>query len=274
MNLPHLKTIELRSVISDLVKEITPKAIVCFGYASRAIEHISCFQVFSSEHHHYDLLFVQSSTTLYRDHEIVDLITNRFSSDISVNVLSHSVNSVRLALKEGDPFFSKIFNEGKILHCEQDAQLNINERNQTQSNDEPKQRKDYERSFALSESFLELASEALGGNRHDIGLFLLHQSIEQLCIASIKAHLKYRPTTHNILRLISLVSCYIPAVKDVFPCNTTDEKELFEFLKNAYSDVRYKSCYRVPPHIGFSLLVRVTEFKTLVESRYKLNSSV
>lgn len=273
MDLAGLKTLEVRSVISYLIKKIAPKAIVCFGYSSKTLDHVSCFQVSSAEHHHYDLLFVQSSTTLYKEHEISDLISNRFSSDVSVNVLSHSVNSVRSELNEGNPFFSQIFNEGEVLYLADDAQLEVEQRNPKPTIVERKQRREYERSFALSESFLELASEALGSNSHDAGIFLLHQSIEQLCIASIKAHLKYKPTTHNIFKLISLVSCYLPEARDIFPCNTTDERELFDFLKKAYSDVRYKSDYRVPPNVAFSLLVRVNEFKTLVEERYKLEVS-
>jgi len=82
--------------------------------------------------------------------------------------------------------------------------------------------------------------------------------------------LKYRPTTHNLSKLIDLVGCYLPQAKTLFPCNTIDEREMFDYLRKAYSDVRYKLNYRIPPHIPFSLLERVNEFQRLVEDKYNV----
>jgi uncharacterized protein len=268
MRLPDITTPGFQLVIDGLVLDIAPVAVVCFGHSFSVANHMSCFQSTSSEHHHYDLLVVQPNSNHYKDHEIIDLIKCRFPDELSVNVLSHSERSVSTALAEQHPFFTKVFGEGQVLYLAHNNHLEIDKIGASDAiSDESKQWRECKRSFELSESFLEMASDALGSNIHDVAVFLLHQAMEQMCIASIKAHLKYRPATHNIVRLIALVGCYIPQARNLFPCNTTDERELFDFLKRAYSDVRYKTCYRVPAHIAFSLLERVNEFKNLIDGR-------
>jgi HEPN domain-containing protein len=269
MRLPDNETPGFQSVIDGLVLDIAPVAVVCFGHSFSVVNHKGCFQSTSSEHRHYDLLVVQPNSNHYKDHEIIDLIKRRFPDELSVNVLSHSERSVSTALAEQHPFFTKVFSEGQVLYIADNSHLEIDKIGATDAiSGESKHWRECKRSFELSESFLELASYALGNNIHDVAVFLLHQAMEQMCIASIKAHLKYRPATHNIVRLIALVSCYIPQARDLFPCNTSDERELLDFLKRAYSDVRYKACYRVPSHIAFSLLERVNDFKNLIEYKY------
>ena len=268
MVLTHITHLDLNAAVARLVSNIAPSAIICFGHSGVIENHESCFNKANIERHHFDLLVVQANGAHYKSHEIVDFVKGQFPDGLSVNVLSHSEKSVSEALRDRHPFFCKIFNEGFILHVAQHFQF---ERSLGDSkNSEPsKSKRESERSFTLSQSLLEVASDALSSGSHDVGVFLLHQSVEQMCIASIKAHLSYRPTTHNVANLIDLVGCYLPEVKDLFPCNTSDEQELFDFLRKAYSDVRYKASYRIPEHIAFSLLERVTEFQHLILNRYK-----
>lgn len=269
MRLPDIITPGFQSVIDGLVLDIAPVAVVCFGHSFSVVNHRSCFQTTSSEHHHYDLLVVQPNFNHDKDHEIIDLVKNRFPDELSVNVLSHSERSVSTALAEQHPFFTKVFSEGQVLYLAENNHLEIDKIGSSDAiSDESRQWRECKRSFELSESFLEMASDALGSNIHDVAVFLLHQSMEQMCIASIKAHLKYRPTTHNLLKLIDLIGCYLPHAKSIFPRNTNDEREMFDFLRRAYSDVRYKHNYRIPQHIAFSLLERVNEFQNLIEDKY------
>lgn len=270
MRLPDNTIQRFQPVIEGLVREVAPAAVVCFGHSVSIANHTNCFQASSSEHNHFDLLIVQSSSGHYKDHEVIDLVKSRFSDRLSVNVISHSERSVLNALGEQHPFFCKVFNEGHVLHLSDNSALEIDLiKTFNAINDQSKHSQEWMHSFDLASGFLELASHALANKNQDIAVFLLHQSMEQLCIASIKAHLNYRPTTHNIVRLISLVCCYIPHAKELFPCNTKDERELFDFLKRAYSDVRYKASYQIPSHLASSLLRRVTEFKNLIEQRYE-----
>lgn len=270
--IPPVKLPEFQSAIDRLVEDISPAAILCFGHVTNVASYVSCFQTTSSEHYHYDLLIVRADTDHRKDSEVLQTVKHRFNGDMSVNVLSHSETSVVSALKERHPFFSKVFLEGTLLYKSEGRQFEVEDDMTIDAPHDHIHSREYERAFELSENFLEIASDAMGSNNHDVGVFLLHQAMEQMCIASIKAHLKYRPTTHSTLKLIDLVNCYLPQAKELFPCNTKDEKELFDFLRNAYTDVRYKTTYRVPPNIAFSLLERVSEFRNLLVARFQQDS--
>jgi len=268
--LPAITSPEFQSAIAGLVKEIAPAAIVCFGYSSSVVSQRSCFYVTSSEQLHYDLLIVRSYSDGHKEGEVIDLVKKHFAERISLNVLSHSAASVVKALREHHPFFCRVFSEGAVVHQSEAFQFDIGDNDECDADrDHTKTARECKRSFELSENFLALASDALGSGTHDVGVFLLHQAMEQLCIASIAAHLQYRPTTHSTVRLIALVGCYLPQARNLFPRSTSDERELFDYLHKAYSDVRYKVGYRVPAHIAFSLLERVYEFRHLIEERYK-----
>ncbi|SKC45844.1 HEPN domain-containing protein [Ohtaekwangia koreensis] len=271
MRLADITTPEFRSIIDGIVREISPVAVVCFGHTLSIVNYTSCFQATTSEHHHYDLLIVQSNSNHYKDHEIIDLVKNEFPDGLSVNVLSHSERSVLTAIQQLHPFFCRVFREGHVLYLAVNSPIKMDKIKTVDADvDQSKLAQECKRSFDLSGNFLAMASDALGSHLHDVAVFLLHQSMEQMCIASIKAHLKYRPTTHNLSKLIDLIGCYLPQVKSIFPCNTNDEQLMFDFLRRAYSDVRYKLNYRLPPHIAFSLLERVNEFQNLVEDKYNL----
>jgi len=193
----------------------------------------------------------------------VDLVTSRSKEHLSVNVLCHGEASIKSAIKERHSFFCTVFCEGVILYKADDFQCPIHEVTDLFV-DSIKSKRVYNRAFELSASFLATASEAISGGTHDVGVFLLHQSVEQMCIASITAHMRYRASTHSIGRLIDLVACYLPPARDLFPCNTADERELYSFLTHAYTDVRYNAMYHIPSHIAFSLLRRVELLREMI----------
>lgn len=257
------------AIVEGLVKDLSPIAIVCFGYSTSIVRQQSCFEEFSTAQHHYDLLIINKEESRLKDHEIMYLVNNRFKNQATINVLSHSEVSVINALKGNHPFFSNVLHDGVMLYQAEESLLKSINLNTSTEERSPIPAREYTRAFELAEHLLQVASDAIGSGVHDVGVFLLHQCMEQMCIASVKAHLQYRPTTHSLRKLIDLVNCYIPQARSFFPCSTMDEQELFDFLKKAYSDVRYKTIYRVPAHIAFALLVRVEEFQKLLLEKYQ-----
>jgi uncharacterized protein len=261
-------THEFQSLVDDLIQGIHPVAVLCFGASTISAMHNSCYQSRSTQHEHYDLLIVRTASCRWEDHEIVDLVNSRCKPRLSVSIMCHGETSVTNAIKEHHPFFCTVFSEGVILYKSDNFQVPAFEVTNSAVDSIHHQRA-YMRAFELSESFLSTASEAISGGTYDVGVFLLHQAVEQLCIASIKAHMKYRATTHNIKKLINLVGNYLPQVRDLFPCNTIDECEIFSYLTKAYTEVRYKATYRIPGHIAFSLLRRVEQLREMVDEKHK-----
>ncbi len=260
---------DFQDAVKAIVSKINPAAIICFGHNSCVREMDNCFVTDSVCSRHFDILIITSGTT-QKATEVIDTIRKFFPDNVTIHILIHSESAVRAALLEHHPFFTTVLRDGTMLYKAIELHFEIpSDKPQLDEFKKARKLKEWKRLFELSDRFLATASDAIGNQYYDLGVFLLHQVIEHSCIASAKAHVGYKLSTHNLNRLIAFVSCYISEVRDVFPNNTKDEKELFDFLRKGYSDVRYKEFYRVPPNIAFSLLERVSEFRDIIEGKFQ-----
>jgi len=270
---PNISEKNLTEAIASIVEKINPFKIICFGFHSSSNKAWSCFQQDSeSSKFHYDLLIVRREKDKRKEIEIINKVENLCSEALSLFVISHSELAIRKALSVRDPFFLKVFREGITLYSSEDSNFDLESDNLSDDEISKRERireREWTRSFELSEKFLESGSDALGNHYNDLAVFLFHQAVEHCCIALTKAYLGYRPSTHNLARLLALVGNFEPALREVFPCNTQDEIALFSVLRRAYTDVRYKENYKVPAHLAFTLLERVSDVRDLVEGFYK-----
>jgi len=273
-DLLHTNEPTFKEAIASLAEGVQPIKIICF--ASR----LSMTQASSSFHtdtecksFHYDLLIVRKEKDKRKESEILQHVERVRTESLTINVITHSDYAVQKALAQNNPFFTKLFKDGSIVYSnEESVILETNSLNSDNNSDgDLKRKNEWTRWFELSERFLSSGSDALGNGWHDIGVFLLHQAVEHGCIAFLRAHMGYKPSTHSIKRLLALAMTVEPKVAEIFPCNTTDESELLSHLRKSYSDVRYKDRYHVPPHVAFTLLERVSEFRDLIEATYREN---
>lgn len=80
---------------------------------------------------------------------------------------------------------------------------------------------------------------------YNIAAFELHQATERFYSAIILVFTQYRPKIHDIEKLGRQAAGHEPELLNVFPKGTTREKELFELLRKAYVDARYKKNYSI-----------------------------
>lgn len=260
---------EFKAAIAVLVSKLAPAGIICFGYYKYCHQQKTCFQQYTTTHHQYDLLIVTTQQQAMRSAHCIDIVQKLTSPTLALHALVHSEQAVQHARNIRHPFFCKIFSEGTVVYTNGTEPV-VQQPVQPPDNLTGALRMQaWQRPFALAERLWATAAVAIRETAsYDVGVFLLHQVMEQLCIASAQAVVQYRPTTHSLMRLIELVSCYLPQAREVFPCNTPHECELFTVLRKAYSDVRYKEGYTIPPHTACALLERVHAFKTLLENNY------
>jgi len=260
-----------KDAISSLAASIHPVKIICFGFHSSCSQAWSCFHSKKSvEKFHYDILIIRKEKDNRNESFIFQEVEKLCSDTLSINAITHSEYAVQKAFVLNNPFFIKLFTEGVIVfngeetptpECKAVRPAHI-------VVDESKRINEWNRWFGLSERFLSAGSDALGNKWHDLGVFLFHQAVEHCCIALLRAHTGYRLSTHSITKLLALVRTIEPRISEVFPCNTTDEAELFTYLKKSYSDVRYKEKYHIPPHVAFTLLERVSAIRDLIGEFY------
>jgi len=267
----HIDEPVFKSAISTLVAKIHPVKIICFGFHSSSSKAWSCFHSDNSgEKFHYDILIVRKEKDNRKESTIFQEIEKICSDTLSISAITHSEYAVQKAIALNNPFFIKLFTEGAAVYSgEETPSPEFKAASPTDIIiDESKREKEWNRWFELSERFLSAGSDALGNKWHDLGVFLFHQAVEHCCIALLRAHTGYRLSTHSITKLLALVRTIEPRIIEVFPCNTTDEEELFTYLRKSYSDVRYKERYYIPPHIAFTLLERVSEICNLIKEFY------
>src|SRR5581483_3908369 len=74
-------------------------------------------------------------------------------------------------------------------------------------------------------------------------LFLLHQAMEQACVALVRFFTGYEPNTHNLPRLLTMTEAFSHAPRSIFPGTTKEEVSLLALLNRAYYDSRYKETF-------------------------------
>jgi HEPN domain-containing protein len=126
----------------------------------------------------------------------------------------------------------------------------------------------WNRRFGLSGRFLKTANYCFENGWNEQTIFDLHQSVEHACVAIIRAYTGFRPTTHNLSRLLDLICNFSQELVTLFPRQTKEETDLFNTLNRAYSEARYNEKYTVSTEATKILLGRVTKLLDLAEKFY------
>jgi len=74
---------------------------------------------------------------------------------------------------------------------------------------------------------------------------MLHQATESFYTAVTMVFLNYRYRLHDIQRLGQKAVSYDPEFAKVFPRETEQQRKVFNLLKRAYIDSKYKPSYRI-----------------------------
>ena len=120
--------------------------------------------------------------------------------------------------------------------------------------------------YASANGFVKQFNYAFKDNELNISAFQLHQATERYYTTVLLVFTDYRPKDHNLENLgIKVEMC--DKQFDVFPKTTDEEKRLFELLKRAYIDARYKMDeYEITKEELTYLAQQVNKLKILTES--------
>lgn len=260
--LPHVSDLQLsliQETVSRLVDAVQPEKIICYGLRSNSQQRWSSFQQERSGviETSIDLLIVTNKNDKRNREGVLNILDNLRTEQLDLIAVVHSIDAVNSGLKEGNPFFTNLYHNGVLLFDQSQIPFETPQKTKELCTDE--------RALALAQSFYETGCNCATEERNEVAAFMFHQSVEQSCAALLKSCLGYRPTTHSIKRLFSLVENITPAVKSLFPSSTDQEADLLEILHRAYSDVRYKDGYGVTANNVFVLMERVSALHDLVK---------
>jgi predicted nucleotidyltransferase len=185
-----------------------------------------------------------------------------------LEIISHDVEYVNTGIREGHYFFSDIKKEGILLY--NSGKYKLERRHRI----EPARRleiavEDFEQWFESANVFFKQYQYAKSDKNYKEAAFLLHQTTERFYSAVILVFSGYRPKLHNIEKLGTTAASHYPEFIKIFPRKTAEEKRLFQLLKGAYIDARYKKDYSITKDELTYLSSRVEKLRDLVEKTCK-----
>ena len=243
--IPHPKQEELTKIaqlVSDF-KEV--EMVILFGSYARGnwvedkyIEKGVTYEYRSD----YDLLVVLKHEHLRQKFRIEGKVKTKLieTGEVTtpVSMIFHGIKHLNKALTIGNYFFKDIKKEGIVLY--DSGKFKLAEPKQLTAKEYKKKAQDYfDQWFESANDFLHQYEGAFNRGRWHIAAFELHQATERYYTTILLVFTDYRPKDHN-LETLGIKAEMCDKRFAVFPQSTDEEKRLFELLKKAYIDARYK----------------------------------
>lgn len=188
----------------------------------------------------FDVLVVTKYDDLGNNYKIEEKVDAEVKGRIKtpLGIIFHSIKDFNRCLSDGSYFFSDIKTEGILLYDSRKYTLQ-NARVLTSKETGQKAQEYFENWFKSANGFLDLYDYCLKKPDLHLAAFNLHQATERYYTTILLVFTDYRPKEHDLKRLdIRVQNC--DKRFDVFPKTTQEEKRLFELLRRAYIDARYK----------------------------------
>lgn len=217
----------------------------------------------------YDILVVTKKRLGSKEGTVESRIKDRFSKDKGEfqtypQIINESISKLNNALSEGRYFYVDILNEGVILYDSEECQLATpRELNYAEI---LKMAGDYYiGKLNRAKSHYEYFQLDYSKKRYTYGTYNLHQVVEHLLKAIPLVFVLYGHKEHVLKFLMEKCKPYTLELATVFPCDTKEEKDLFELLERSYIEARYNDDFVVPKEIVDTLVPKVNLLFELVE---------
>jgi HEPN domain-containing protein len=183
-------------------------------------------------------------------------------------VIFHGIDYLNSEIEDGSYFFVDVLKEGIMLYDSGNFQLS------TPKPLNPKDRKKkaqryFDKWFENAKSFITTFKAAFNDGSTTDGYcnaaFQLHQATERFYACILLVYTDYKPKIHDLEKLNKQVCKLDCRFKIIFPRSTDEEERLFQLLKKAYIDSRYKLEYKITKEELEYLSQRVEKLRDLTE---------
>jgi HEPN domain-containing protein len=127
----------------------------------------------------------------------------------------------------------------------------------------------WDRWFGQGKEFLNGAEYYMTIGADNAALFSLHQCTECLLVAIIRAVTGYGINVHNLKKLLDLTLMFTTDIANIFELEKADKLLLFNQLKHAYIDIRYKDTFEVDPGYTAKLYQCIRQLLVVTEKVYQ-----
>lgn len=211
------------------------------------------------------LLFADVTESNTRiDHEVQDFSNSHYRKG-SVTILCHGEEAILEAIQDNNRFFISIYGTAQLLYSK-DGLTQFDFDMQFIPTDSAIKAKEYlSHRMPLAEGFLQGAGECLNHQQFTVCVFLLHQVVEQCCIALINVNVAYRCEVHNLNRMLNLCRCFSNKPVKLFLSGNPEDQRLFDILVKSYSQARYGNTFLVHANDAKHLFHRVSAFLAMTK---------
>ena len=237
---------ELAALIRDEVKDVV--MIILYGsYAANTYverderRDYGVRTIYMSD---YDLLVVTKRRLGERESTVEARVRERFAAGKNdenlprPQIINESISKLNDALTMGRYFYVEIVAKGIMLYDSGECQL-ATPGELDYAEIKKMAEEYYDDKFSDGLDFFKGANFYYQEENYHMTAFMLHQATESYLKTIPLVYILYGYKEHDLQFLIEKCKPYTLELAKVFPCDTNEEKRLFDLLRRAYLEARY-----------------------------------
>ena len=241
------KQIQVRDInylLQKVVDKYNPLQIYCFHKDEQSRKVSGCFSGFQdAEHCDYWLLMVTEGGSRI-ENAVQDFVNTHYEFG-KITILAHGKEGIARSISDGYRFFANVYNAGKLLYNRQFCVKTYILYSSVLTSYRERSKLAFDNGISRAEGFLHGAKECLASKKYNVCAFMLHQAVEQCCIALIVLYMDYRCDIHNLYRLLMLCRCFTDVPFKLFITGSEDDQAIFDKLVKSYSNARYALDFKI-----------------------------
>lgn len=264
---------ELAALIRDEVKDVV--MIILYGsYAANTYverderRDYGVRTIYMSD---YDLLVVTKRRLGERESTVEARIRERFAAGKNdenlprPQIINESISKLNDALTMGRYFYVEIVAKGIMLYDSGECQL-ATPGELDYAEIKKMAEEYYDDKFSDGLDFFKGANFYYQEENYHMTAFMLHQATESFLKTIPLVYILYGYKEHDLQFLIEKCKPYTLELAKVFPCDTDEEKRLFDLLRRAYLEARYNKKNFIVTKVDIDALVpKIELLRNIVE---------
>ena len=274
-HLPAVRQSEIQKIVDAVRQRFPAEMIILFGSFARGdwvedrYTEDGILYEYKSD---YDILVVVDTEVIAIKKESNKRWQNKLRRDTdletTLSVIFHGIDYLNAEIENGNYFFMDILHEGIMLY--DSGKFSLSAPKPLNSADRKHKAGLYfDKWIRGADEFMIDYNNAFVRGSYDQAAFLLHQATERLYTSLILVYTDYKPKTHDLEKLYRQICKLDSRFKTIFPRTTEEEERLFQLLKKAYIDSRYKLDYKVTKEDLEYLSERVKTLRDLTRQACK-----
>jgi len=235
---------ELKTITDFILSQIPAEKIICFGSTIKITKNTSCFKHKENESrsaglNKYYILIVPAAKEAEPDIIIQQTIEQKLKHIAEVTIIVHRMEEINQALQHGSSFFTTLYKKGTLLHDKENEPFVAPAKETEIINRLTKREKFWSQWFELSENFLSGARFYAKDRKHNLAIFMLHQTLQHCYSGMLRVLTGYRTNSNGLNRLIKLIENILPESSFISANKTPENTRLTKLLLKGFSDARY-----------------------------------